>query len=139
MRNFFRFSLLRPLLLTGLVALGVFFFGMQPSAAAPNPVPPVPTVNGSEGTCSADFVVVDGQDKPIYDAKIDVTFRYGFLNLHKESLEVATNSDGKARFKGLPNFPKNPFEFRVHYNDRRKTVTDDPGVTCHASESIVLP
>ncbi|HVB98685.1 MAG TPA: hypothetical protein VNJ12_05040, partial [Candidatus Dormibacteraeota bacterium] len=91
------------------------------------------------GPCSADFVVKDGQDKPIYNAQLNMTFRYGFLNLHKESLEVSTNSDGKARFIGLPSFPKDPFEFRVHYRDRRKTVTDDPGVTCHAVQSVVLP
>ncbi|HVB33449.1 MAG TPA: hypothetical protein VNJ52_03605 [Patescibacteria group bacterium] len=139
MPELLRFHRVRSLLLMGAVTFALFSAGSPAAMAAPRPAPPVPTVNGESGDCTADFVVIDGRQKPIYNAEIDLTFRYGFLNLHKESLEVSTNAAGQARFEGLPNFPKNPLEFRVHYRDRRKTVMDDPGVACHASETVVLP
>lgn len=139
MQKFFRFPLLRSVLLTGTVAVFLFHSDRLPALPAPLPAPVVPTVNADLGACSADFTVKDGQGKAIYGVKIDVTFRYGFLNLHKESLEVYTNSDGKGRFEGLPGSVKKPLEFRIQHGDRQKTVTDDPGVTCNASESVVLP
>jgi hypothetical protein len=107
--------------------------------SAPPVTPVVPTVNAEVGACSADFVVKDGNQKPLYGAKIEVRFHYGFLNLHKVSLEAYTNADGKARFEGLPEDVKKPLAFRIRYGDRQKTVTDDPGVTCTASKSVVLP
>jgi hypothetical protein len=101
--------------------------------------PKVPTVDAGAGSCSADFVVQDGNHKPLYNAKIDITFRYGFLNLHKVSLEAFTDSNGRARFEGLPNAPKNPLAFDIRYGDRQKTQTDNPLNTCKASYDVVLP
>lgn len=117
----------------------LFSAGAASALAARRQVLPVPTINGDEGDCSAEFVVTNGEQKPIYNVKIDLTFHYGFMNLHKESLEVFTNSDGKARFLGLPNTAKKPLAFHLQSGDRQKTVTDDPGVTCNATESVVLP
>lgn len=139
MRNEFRFHFLRSLLPAGAVAIFLCFLGAQAALSKPPAAPPVTTINANQGTCSAAFVVKNGRQKPIYDAQIDLTFRYGFLNLHKESLEVYTNSDGKAQFTGLPNFIKRPLEFDVQYGDRHKTVSDNPGVTCDFSRSVVLP
>ena len=101
--------------------------------------PKVPTVDAGAGPCSADFVIQDGNHKPLYSAKIDLTFRYGFLNLHKVSLEAFTDSNGRARFEGLPDESKKPLAFAVRYGDRQKTVTDDPLATCKASYGVVLP
>lgn len=138
MRNFFRFPVRRSVFLTGAAAL-LAFIAALPGFSAPPQTPPVPVVSAGLGPCSADFTVKNGQNKPIYGATISVTFRYGFLNLHKESLEAPTNSDGKARFEGLPNFVKNNLAFRLHYQGRQKTVLDDPSVTCKAVEDVVLP
>jgi hypothetical protein len=138
MDKFFHCLWLRSARVTGTAAFLVFFCA-GPALAGQAPTPPVPTISASLGNCSADFLVKDGQNRPIYDVKIDVTFHYGFLNLHKESLEVFTNSDGKARFEGLPNYVKKPLEFRLQYHDRQKTVVDDLNSTCKASEPIILP
>lgn len=101
--------------------------------------PGVPTVNADVGGCTADFTVQNGNHKPLYDAKVSVTFRYGFLNLHKASLEAFTNSNGKARFEGLPDAPKKALEFRILYGDRQKTVSDNPGNVCNEDFTVVLP
>lgn len=101
--------------------------------------PKIPTVDAGVGSCSADFVVRDGNHKPLYSAKIDLNFRYGLFNLHKVSLEAFTDSSGRARFAGLPNAPKSPLAFSVRYGDRQKTITDDPLNNCKASYDVVLP
>ena len=101
--------------------------------------PKVPTVSAGAGSCSAGFVVQDGNHKPIYNAKIDLTFRYGFWSLHKATLEAYTDSNGEARFEGLPRQQEKPFAFEVRYGDRQKTVTDSPLTTCKAHYTVVLP
>jgi hypothetical protein len=101
--------------------------------------PKVPTVDAGVGSCSADFVVRDGNHKPLYNASIDLNFRYGLFNLHKVSLQAFTDSNGQARFEGLPNAPKNPLAFDVRYGDRQKTQTDNPLYTCKAGYDVVLP
>lgn len=138
MRTFFGFPIVRSAFVTSTAVLLLFLIA-PPAFSAPSKAPPVPVVNAGLGPCSADFTVKNGDNKPIYDASISVTFRYGFLNLHKESLEAATNSDGKAGFEGFPNFVKNDLAFRLHYRGRQKTVLDDPSVTCQAVETVVLP
>ena len=40
------------------------------------------------------------------------------LNLHKFDLQVGTNADGKARFIGLPENPKQGLFFRASEGDR---------------------
>ena len=126
-------------LLMGAGGLCVCLLAPAPPCSAPRTKPVVPTVNAELGACSANFVVRDGNRKPLYGAKIEVTFRYGFLGLHKLSLRDYTNSDGKAHFAGLPGEVKHPLVFRIEYGPRQKTVTDDPGVTCYATEKIALP
>jgi hypothetical protein len=101
--------------------------------------PEVPTVNAGVGSCSATFTVNDANRKPIYNAKIDVTFRYGLFNAHKVSLEAFTNVNGEARFEGIPNVVKRPLEFQVQFGDRQKTVVDDPATNCAANFTVVLP
>jgi hypothetical protein len=43
----------------------------------------VPLIKGDLGPCSADFMVLDSNNKPVYDAKIHVTILYGFMNKRK--------------------------------------------------------
>ncbi len=99
----------------------------------------VPVINGNLGPCTADFTVTDNAHKPLYDAKVHVTIRYGFMSKRKTDLEVGTNSDGKARIEGLPDKVKNPpLEFRVSSGDQSKVVTADPAVECHPSFTVAL-
>jgi hypothetical protein len=98
----------------------------------------IPSVSGDAGGCRASFTVHDASKKAIYNAKIDVTIHYGFMNLHKTQLEVATNGDGKARVTGLPNFPKKPLEFVVKSGTISKLVTDDPSANCDAAFDVTL-
>lgn len=98
----------------------------------------VPKIDGSAGTCRADFTVRDGEKKPIYNAQISVQLRYGFMNMRKTDLQVGTNSDGKAQFTGLPNFPKKPLAFHIKSGTVSKTVTDDPSTNCNAVYDVVL-
>lgn len=101
--------------------------------------PKVPTVNANVGGCTADFLVRNGQHKPLYNAKVSVNFRYGFLGMHKMSLEAFTNSQGKARFDGLPDAPKNPLAFRIECGNQHESVADNPGNVCNASFRVTFP
>jgi hypothetical protein len=99
----------------------------------------VPVINGNLGPCTADFTILDSSDKPIYDAKIRITILYGFMNKRKSDLEIGTNSDGKARFEGLPDkLKKPPLEFKVSSGDLSKTVKHDPASDCHPNFTIAL-
>jgi len=115
-------------------ALFVFLCGGLLAAQSPE----IPVVDGGLGSCRADFTVKDGSDKPIYNAKIHVLIKYGFLSKRKTELEVGTNSDGKASVTGLPNMPKKPLEFAIKSGTIEKTVTDDPSDTCNAKFDITL-
>jgi hypothetical protein len=119
-----------------LVCAGVFlvFCG----AAVATNEPQVPVVDGNIGSCTADFTVKDGAGKPIYNAKIDVLIKYGFFSMRKTELEAGTNSDGKARFTGLPNRLRKPMEFTIKSGTVTKTVTDDPSDTCNAVYNVTL-
>jgi len=106
--------------------------------AVANNSPEIPVVDGGIGSCKADFHVTDDTGKPIYNAKIKVTLKYGFFNVRKTELEVGTNSDGKARFTGLPDSPKKPLEFEIKSGTVSKSVTDDPSTNCSASYEVTL-
>jgi hypothetical protein len=59
--------LLRPFLLT-IVLLAGAIPGRLPGAAAVE----VPVIKGDLGPCSADFTVVDSNNKPIYNSKVQL-------------------------------------------------------------------
>ncbi len=98
----------------------------------------VPEVKADIGPCSAEFTVLDKNGKPIYNAKIHVTVRYGFLDKRKQDLEIGTNSDGKARVVGLPSKLKRPLEYKVSFAELMKSVMSDPGVECHDKKTVTL-
>ncbi|MBZ5546012.1 MAG: hypothetical protein LAO07_20480 [Acidobacteriia bacterium] len=114
----------------GLSSLAIFTLRAQ--------TPDVPVVKADVGPCSADFTVTNGENKPIFDAKIQARLRYGFMSKRKTDVEVGTNSDGKARVEGLPDKAKKPLEFRVRHGAFLKVVTQDPGTDCHANFPVVL-
>jgi hypothetical protein len=109
----------------------------QTTPSQPDPKS-VPVVDGGIGPCSADFTVTDAAGTPVYAAKITVHIAYGFLNAHKLDLEVGSNSDGKARFTGLPNRLNHGLYFEASEADRTAEAFDDPAKTCKAQFTVVL-
>jgi hypothetical protein len=121
-----------------LVAVAAFLAAATGGVLAAPPTE-VPVINGNLGPCTADFTILDSSDKPIYDAKIRVTILYGFMNKRKSDLEIGTNSDGKARFEGLPDkLKKPPLEFKVTSGDLDKTLKHDPASDCHPNFKVAL-
>jgi ABC-type Fe3+-hydroxamate transport system substrate-binding protein len=98
----------------------------------------VPVIDGGLGPCSADFTVTDAAGAPVYAAKIKVHIAYGFMSARKLDLEVGTNSDGKARFTGLPDHLKRGLFFEASEADRTAEAFDDPAITCKAQFTVAL-
>ncbi|MGA2986519.1 MAG: hypothetical protein ABSG32_22185 [Terriglobia bacterium] len=99
----------------------------------------VPTVSGGMGPCTADFTVVDASSKPIYDAKVHLKVKYGFMSKRDTDLEIGTNGDGKARMEGLPEkLKKPPMEFTISSGDLTKSITSDPAADCHPTFAVTL-
>jgi hypothetical protein len=99
----------------------------------------VPSINGNMGPCTAEFNVVDASSKPVFDAKIHVKFKYGFMSKKDTDLEIGTNSEGRARMEGLPDkLKKPPMEFSIRSGESTKTVTNDPAGDCHPTFNVTL-
>jgi hypothetical protein len=96
----------------------------------------VPAVDGGIGPCSLEFTVKDEAGAPVYDSKIRVHIPCG--HFHKLDLEVGTNADGKARFTGLPNRAKQPWQFWVSKEDREGSAVFDPAQGCRAERAITI-
>lgn len=124
----------------GLAGIAVLLiFGATSTSWTTAQAEDIPVINGNLGPCTADFTVTDSANKSLYDAKVHVTIRYGFMSKRKTDLEVGTNGDGKARIEGLPNKIKNPpLEFRVSSGEQSKTVTADPAADCHPNFTVAL-
>jgi len=99
----------------------------------------IPVISGDLGDCTADLRVTDVKDKSVYNAKIGVEIKYGFGGLHRSTLEIYTNSDGKARFEGLPLKSRGPLAFTATYEGRSTTVVVEPRDNCHGSYTAILP
>src|SRR5260370_333592 len=98
----------------------------------------IPVIDGGIGPCSADFTITDDAGSPVYAAKIKVHIAYGFMYARKLDLEVGTNSDGKARFTGLPDRVKHGLFFEASEGDRTAQAFDDPATTCKAQFTVAL-
>lgn len=98
----------------------------------------IPVVKGGAGSCAADFVVTDVTGKGIYDAKIHVLIKYGFMGLHKLDLTVGTNYQGKARVEGMPEKIKNPAAFTVSYGGQNQVLEYDPYDNCQSKHQVTL-
>jgi hypothetical protein len=104
-----------------------------------DPSSEIPVISADVGQCTADFRVVDVNMKPIYSARIALDMKRGFMGMRRTSLEIFTNSDGKARFTGLPNYSKHPLNFDVSFGERKTGVFMDPDEKCQADFQAVLP
>lgn len=129
----------RKIWLTGLLFISISAFSIMTFARpqAPNSAD-IPVAKGEAGPCSADFVVSDPAGKGVYDAKIGIQIKYGFMGLHKLDLTVGTNFEGKARIEGLPEPIKGTAEFKVSHGDQNKTVPYDPQDNCHPRHQVTL-
>ena len=110
----------------------------QPDAKAIQDANAVPAIDGGIGTCSVDFIVNDGDGKPVYAATIKVHIAYGFMYLRKLDLQIGTNIDGKARFTGLPDRVKHGLFFEASEGDRAAEAFDDPAANCKNQFTVVL-
>jgi hypothetical protein len=98
----------------------------------------VPVVDGHLGRCTADFTVTDKDKNPLYDAKIDVSISYGFFGLRRMSLQVGTNSEGKARVAGLPDKSDKKFLFKITSGTLSDTVLMNTSDGCNAEFEVAL-
>jgi serine/threonine protein kinase len=96
----------------------------------------VPVANAKMGICSATFAVADPAGKPLSNAQVSLGIRHGFLSLQKTQIQVATGSDGQARFTGLPK--DSSLKFKVQYKNHSKTVTDNSSASCDNQFNIKL-
>jgi hypothetical protein len=109
------------------------------SAAAQTGTNEVPVIDAGMGSCTADVTVMDSGHRAIYKAKISTRIRSGFAGMKKLDLEVGTNVDGKARFTGLPERPRDTMQFTADYQGRSNTGLLDSQKDCHATLSVFLP
>ncbi len=110
------------------------------SAQSPSATPAdVPSVSAGMGPCTADFLVNDAANKPIFDAKIHTIVKYGFMSKRDTELEIGTDSNGRARIEGLPEkLKKPPMEFTISKGDANQSVTNDPAANCHPTFTVTL-
>ena len=96
-------------------------------------------VDGGLGPCSLEITVVGPDSKPVYAAKVKVHIAYRFGGFHKLDLEVGTDSDGKAKFTGLPaRVRRPPLEFDATKDALSGTLNYDPATECHSEKKITL-
>jgi hypothetical protein len=98
----------------------------------------VPVIDGGIGPCTADFTITDPAGAPVYAAKVKVHIAYGMMSVRKLDLELGTNSDGRARFTGLPDRIKHGLYFHASAGDGAGEAFDDPANTCKAQFTIQL-
>jgi hypothetical protein len=99
---------------------------------------PVPAVDGGLGPCSVEFTTSDGNGNPIAGTTLRLHLAYGFAGVRRLDLEVTTNTEGKARFTGLPDNLKKGLFFRGFKDEREGTAFYEPKKECKAQHTMVL-
>jgi len=112
--------------------------GFGQSAAKSAQPQPVPAVDGELGACSVEFTTIDGNGNPIAGATVRLHLAYGFAGVRRLDLEVTTNTEGKARFTGLPDNLKKGLFFRGSKDDMEGTAFYEPKKNCKAQHTMVL-
>ena len=97
-----------------------------------------PAIDGGAGPCSANFTITDANGTPVYAAKVKVHIAYRFGGFHRLDLELSTDSNGKARFTGLPDRVKRGLYFEASEGERSGEAFDDPSTNCKATFTIAL-
>ena len=129
-------SIRRVRCLVQALVLSLFFAGWIHAASQSAPVP---QVNADIGPCTVDFTVSQGVNQPLFNAEISVRIAYGFMGMKKMDLKIGTDSEGRARFVGLPERVHNPpLDFVVKAKGLSKTVHYWPSVKCKARYAVVM-
>lgn len=110
-----------------------------PIAGAQTGTNEVPVIDAGMGSCTAEITVMDSAHHVVYKANISTRIRSGFAGVKKLDLEVGTNVDGRARFTGLPERPRDTLQFSADFQGRSNIVTVDPQKDCHAAVNVFLP
>ena len=105
--------------------------------AQPGTPPELPVLDAHLGACSADFTIRNAAGAPVYLALVHVRVRYGTLGVKRMDLEVGTNSEGKARIKGLPDKAR-PMTYDVTKDDKKTTIDQDVEKACNAKLEATL-
>jgi hypothetical protein len=126
-----------------LLAVGVLLCAAQvaargQSAGTQAQPQPVPAVDGGLGPCSVEFTTADGNGNVIGGATLRLHLAYGFAGVRRLDLEVTTNTDGKARFTGLPDNLKKGLFFRGFKDEREGTAFYEPKKNCQGKHTMVL-
>lgn len=118
-----------------LLTIGVVSMNLLTAA---QPSPSLPAISADLGSCSVLFTVRDGSGKPVSGATLSVRIAYGFMGVRKLDLETSTNTEGKARFDGLPNNLKKALFFRASKEKLTGTAFHDASRNCTAEHTIVM-
>ena len=119
-----------------LSALFVIMFIVAAQTSA-QPRAEVPVLKAGLGACAADFAVIDGAGKPVYQATIHTKIRYGAMSIKRMDLEVSTNEQGSARIEGLPKKAK-PIVYDIEKAGVKATANQDVATGCLASLQVTL-
>jgi hypothetical protein len=142
MKSASRTSIFLSVLLLVILALVTPGFAAQTSQDAKPDVKvdpkTIPVIDGGAGSCSAEFTVNDSAGAPVYDAKIRVHIDYRWAGFHKLDLEVGTNTDGKARFVGIPAKTKRGLTYYATKGDQEGSAFINPASSCKAQTTITL-
>jgi hypothetical protein len=130
----FRISIL---LLILVVCLSPLFAQDERNTNGPAPGQ-VPVISADLGDCSAEIHVTGSKLHPLYKAKIETEIKYGFGGFHRLSLEIYTDVNGRARFEGLPERPRQPLSFEVTYEGRKTAVIVHPIQQCHGTYEAIV-
>jgi len=107
--------------------------------AQPRQADDVPVTDAQSGPCSVELTVTDSDAKPVFAARIEYHAAYGFMGTHKLDMAVYTNSQGKAKFAGIPTKVKKPLiEFHATKGDLIGLASMDPAAECQAKHDIVM-
>jgi hypothetical protein len=122
-----------------LITLTMAFAAKPQQPAQPAQSEEVPVTDAQSGPCSIELTVTGTDTKPVYAARIDYHTAYGFMGTHKLDMTVYTNSQGKARFAGIPaKVKKPPIEYRANKGELVGLATMDPVAECQARHDIML-
>jgi hypothetical protein len=90
----------------------------------------IPVIDAEVGPCAVTFTVTGPDNTPVYNARISVVVRHGFMGMRRLTLDVGTDTTGKALIIGLPESPRDRFEFEITNGSYHRKVIHYPSSNC---------